>query len=69
MWWQRWLFVVIAGMLSFLIPLSVGLRDVIGVLLLALLLSVPLLVVSYIIVFKCIPPKYEIDEKLTRLFR
>jgi hypothetical protein len=55
--------------LSFAVPASLGIRDIMGLVIAALICVFPGIVFAYILVFKTIPPKYDWDNRaVTTLF-
>src|SRR5262249_26100772 len=57
-WWQRYLFAAISVLLSLAVPAALGIRGIVALLFVALVCIFPVAVLSYILVFKIIPPKY-----------
>jgi len=49
--------------LSFAVPAALGILDIMGMLIVALICVFPAMVVAYILVFKTIPPKYEWNNR------
>ena len=59
----------VALVLSFAVPALLGIRDIMGLLIAALICVFPALVFAYILVFRTIPPKYDWDNRtVTTLF-
>ena len=63
------MFATTGVILAFAVSLILGGRDVLTVLLLACLCLFPASIAAYVIIFKVLPPKYVIDEKVVTLFR
>lgn len=58
-WWQRYLVSAVALVLAYGIPAALGIRDIMGMLIVGLICIFPAIVCAYILVFKTIPPKYD----------
>jgi hypothetical protein len=54
-------------LLSVLIPVEIGIRDILSVIFVALICVVPAIVLAYIVVFRLIPPRYEEGQQLLTL--
>src|SRR2546425_13091893 len=57
-WWQRILVTVLALILTFGVPASLGVRGIMALIFAGLLCCFPALVVAIILIFKTIPPNY-----------
>jgi hypothetical protein len=69
-WWQRILVTVLALILAYGVPASLGIRGIMTLLFLGLLLYFPALVLAMILIFKVIRPKYvRKSEAVTTLFQ
>jgi len=56
-WWQQTIYALLGLFLSVAFPASLGIRSI-GLVFAALICEIPALVLTYILVFKTIPPKY-----------
>lgn len=65
-WWQRCLVSSVALVLAFALPAALGIRDLMGLLIAAMICVFPAIVYAYILVFRTIPPKYDWDNKAVK---
>jgi hypothetical protein len=69
-WWQRILITVLALILTFAFPASLGVRGIMALIFAGLFCCFPALVVAIILIFKIMPPKYvRKSEAVTTLFQ
>lgn len=59
-WWQRYLFASFGLVVSVAVPAALGIRGILALVLAALVCIYPALILAYVLVFKVMPPKYEL---------
>ena len=68
-WWQRCLVGGLALALSYGVPAGLGVRGLMPLLVAGLIFVFPAIVVSYILIFKVVPPKYVWKNEVLTLFQ